>query len=349
MNSVAYPSGEKTLTARALLGLNTFLELRGVDSEEAASRFGFDWDSANSNHSKIKFRSFQNVLEFGAVQSGDDAFGLNFSQAENQNCTDVYHYILSNAATVREFLNARARNIGLVTNAYRTSLAERNTGATYTWIYPEETECSEQASGYLAGLLIAKIRQLFDCPDWQPHEVSFRHQRPRRTRTFEELFGSNVRFGANVCNVAFDLESLSRRAPNADANLFNALTTIVQTRTDKDAAPRADFRNLLRLHIARKMREGTISEAAIAKELGISIRSMQRRLAGLETTFRSQLNRTRKEQAMVLLSESDMAITDIAIALGFSELSAFSRAIKNWFGQTPSELRKAARDRAGEQ
>ncbi|WP_345334349.1 helix-turn-helix transcriptional regulator [Ferrimonas pelagia] len=80
-----------------------------------------------------------------------------------------------------------------------------------------------------------------------------------------------------------------------------------------------------------------VDSGRIAGQIGISVRTLNRRLAVQKTSFRRLLDEHRLERAMVALSLGQNNLTDIAYQLGFSDLSSFSRAFKRWTGYSPTE------------
>lgn len=78
----------------------------------------------------------------------------------------------------------------------------------------------------------------------------------------------------------------------------------------------------------------------VAKKLGYSRRSLQRKLQEEDTNFQKQLNHTRELLAKTYLESTDMTAEDIAFLLGYQETGSFTRAFSVWTGQTISEYRK---------
>ena len=79
----------------------------------------------------------------------------------------------------------------------------------------------------------------------------------------------------------------------------------------------------------------------------MSSRALQRELEKANTSFRDLVDETRKSMARQYLADTSLPLTEIAFMLGFSELSAFSRAARSWFGVSPSELRKVGEIKPG--
>jgi AraC-like DNA-binding protein len=81
----------------------------------------------------------------------------------------------------------------------------------------------------------------------------------------------------------------------------------------------------------------------VAPRLGMSIRTLQRRLRGWEHSFEGILDETRREIAIARLTAGDTSITETAFLLGYSDLSHFTRAFRRWTGTTPREFAAARR------
>lgn len=85
--------------------------------------------------------------------------------------------------------------------------------------------------------------------------------------------------------------------------------------------------------------------ARTARRLGMSARTLQRRLRASGTSFSDLLRRKREFCAVDMLCQGQHSIAEIADALGFSEHSAFTRAFKRWTGSSPARFRGARRGR----
>jgi AraC-like DNA-binding protein len=155
------------------------------------------------------------------------------------------------------------------------------------------------------------------------------------------VFGDKVEFDAGLTCVRFDKSSLSRRLPNADATLHRELVRIAGKMAAAPIAP-ACMADRVRRHLAAAVAQGDATEQATADALCISVRSLQRGLADSGTTFTLLLEETRRNAARQLLIGTRIPLTEIAFKLGYSELSAFSRAARSWFGEPPSQVRKKA-------
>ncbi|PTK89603.1 hypothetical protein BUZ13_11355 [Staphylococcus gallinarum] len=94
------------------------------------------------------------------------------------------------------------------------------------------------------------------------------------------------------------------------------------------------FSSIVRSQLYKKVHSGVFSIKEIAGSLGLSSRTMQRKLASENTNFKSELQKVQKEMTINYLSQSHLSIDEIAFLVGYSDASALARAFKKWTGHT---------------
>src|SRR5690606_23174045 len=92
--------------------------------------------------------------------------------------------------------------------------------------------------------------------------------------------------------------------------------------------------------LARRLSDG-VHASELAAALGITERTLRRRLLAEGTSLSAIADALRRERAMVLLRESDLSISAIAHQLGFADATAFSRAFRRYSGTSPERARRA--------
>ncbi|MEJ2177032.1 MAG: helix-turn-helix transcriptional regulator, partial [Gammaproteobacteria bacterium] len=93
--------------------------------------------------------------------------------------------------------------------------------------------------------------------------------------------------------------------------------------------------------IIKHLPDGRASDNIIADSLHMSSRTLQRKLNENGTTFKKLLTDVRKELAMKYIQNRQITLTELSLQLGFSEVSAFSRAFKQWTGNAPRYYRQS--------
>ena len=149
-------------------------------------------------------------------------------------------------------------------------------------------------------------------------------------------------FGAPVNAIILPKELLGRTNPKADARLF----AIMSQQMEETAARSADAHDpvaAVRLHVAENLTSDQLTLAHEAERLGMSPRTLQRRLTEAGTSMQAIVDECRKELAGRLLLETGFTLSSIGYKLGFSAPAAFTRSAIRWYGMTPSEFRQKHR------
>ena len=107
------------------------------------------------------------------------------------------------------------------------------------------------------------------------------------------------------------------------------------------ACPTAPLTARVEQLVARRLGEADISLPAIAGALGMSPRSLSRKLAARGTSFQQVTDRLRRDLALHYVGEAGLSVTETAFRLGYAEVSCFSRAFRRWTGQSPQAVRLA--------
>lgn len=189
----------------------------------------------------------------------------------------------------------------------------------------------------IAALIAFLRRQVEDSPP--PALVTFTFPAPAEAAAYEAFFGCPVRFDDTHTRVRFPVDYLAIRMPHSDPGLRALLDrqaqALLAALPDSDATDRALQRVMLRL-----LPEGLATLPRAAREMHLSARTLQRRLEARGLSWQSLLDRTREQLARQYLADRALSLGDIALLLGFSEQSAFTRAFRRWTGTTPARVRR---------
>ncbi|MBV2358415.1 AraC family transcriptional regulator [Thalassococcus sp. CAU 1522] len=176
-----------------------------------------------------------------------------------------------------------------------------------------------------------------------PAEVLLRHAGPAETAAHEAYFGCPVRFGAELDALRVADESLAQRNALGDRGITRFLLTHLDAELSEiEGAETLETRT--KDAIARSLSAGLPKMADIARDLGLSARSLHRRLAERGLRFQTLTEQTRRELAEGMLRDDRYSLAEIAFLTGFSEQSAFTRAFKRWVGDTPASYRRGRID-----
>lgn len=194
---------------------------------------------------------------------------------------------------------------------------------------------------YLASLMILHLRTETD-GHFAVKSISFQHT-PDDVVGFERILGCAVRPASSWNGLSVPLDAwhlpLRRRDP--------VLRQVLESHAE-DILARLPERTGLALEVQRALASRVIGGdtriGALARQLAMSGRTLQRRLAAEGVSYQQLLDDARKEAAARYLSEPTLAICEVVYMVGYSEPAPFHRAFKRWYGMTPSEFRQRQRE-----
>jgi AraC-like DNA-binding protein len=179
---------------------------------------------------------------------------------------------------------------------------------------------------------------------WAPLEVHFEHGGADRDLTLRNFFRARIRFGQSLTQILIASVDLDRPLRTEDAEVTPALERhardLLAQRMNSEEHSSATLIDQARRVIGARLSLEQISVASIARDLGLSARSLQRGLAAEGTTMRNLLRDLRRELAEQRLGAGMSSHASIAQAIGYSDATVFWRAFKRWSGKTPSTFRE---------
>lgn len=281
------------------------------------------------------------MYEHAARLTGNPAFGLHVGERTSARMYGVVGYVAANSANFGASLEHLLAYQRLWTDAVGLDvLRDRTTFHLRYWQkddFPpqERRQESEQMLSTLVGFARSALSS-----DVQPEEVRFEHPAPPACAEHKRIFGCPVIFGAKSTEIIFSAGLLGASIVQADAGLQKLVKE--QAETALAQLQRKPFAR----HIEGLARDsisgpGGTSVEALAAQLGIGPRTLQRRLREHGLTARVVIDEARIKLAKRFLENPRMAVGQIAHRLGYSQPSAFHRAFKRQTGTTPQAFRKS--------
>jgi AraC-like DNA-binding protein len=311
----------------------------GIKLEPLLSRVGLTIDQIGDPEHRISVQSQIAFLETAADTLNDDFLGLNL--AEEFDCRDLglLYYVMASSDTLGDALK-RASRYSRITNEavvldYREA-REPTLRLTYSGI-PRHADRQQIEFCIVAMVRISSVmsgRQLF------PKHVSMIHLRSKGSWKFVRSLGKEIEFGSNADEIRFPAGSAEWTLVNADPRLNKILLKTCEESLNARNSNRGSFRVTVENTIAPLLPHGQAHADVVAKKLGMSNRTLARRLAEENWSFIEVLQQLKESLAIRYLEDGGMPISRIAWLLGFEEVSSFSHACRRWTGKSPRELRR---------
>ena len=169
--------------------------------------------------------------------------------------------------------------------------------------------------------------------------VDFVNPRPANVRPYQDFFGGPVRFGQPSTRLLLSAQDLALPLRGADAALLALLDAQAEALL-REVAAVSEPVGVWRQALVGLIRSGRTQLPDLAQSLQMSPRSLQRRLAEQDHSFQALLCQTRQQLAEAYLRDANVELAEVALLLGYSEQSAFTRAFRQWTGQPPRQWRR---------
>jgi AraC-like DNA-binding protein len=166
------------------------------------------------------------------------------------------------------------------------------------------------------------------------------HPRNKKAAELSSFFGCDISFGAGADEVAFAGNARDLPVVSGDPYLNELLIKYCEDALSSRRASRDTLRFDLENEIVQQLPHGKTQMGEISRRLGMSQRTLARRLSSEGLTFAGVLADLRVDLAKRHLADEDLAISQIAWLLGYQEVSAFTHAFKRRTGETPRQVRK---------
>ena len=196
------------------------------------------------------------------------------------------------------------------------------------------------AADFRLAALLAMCREITAAPI-TPLSVQLPYRRPPDVRAYERFYGAPLEFGALATAFLLRNDDLARPIVSSD----DILTGYLDHLAEQQLAALGDEDTLgdqVRQVLWSELSAGVPSLEGVGQTLGMSPRTLQRRLRQEGTTFSAVLTQLRRDLARPLLSDGRLAVAEVAFLLGYEDPSAFQRAFRRWSGHAPGAFRRAA-------
>lgn len=320
--------------AAAASGLPDFIVKQGADPDRVLGVAGVDPEMLSRPTLSVALPNYCQALEEAARQSHCDNFGLLYGQQFKPQALGLLGYIGLCSSTLRE---------ALVNFSIAFPLHQRNSlirlvdmGDCYRFDYQVRHGAvliRRQDAELTLGMTLNLIRHVLG-NHWAPRAVHFEHPRPGEWQEHWRAFNAPVYFDEPLNSMLIPKRDLDCAMPQQDPLLLAVMQdSLRRISAAEQHAP--DIVLDTRSHIQQHLTSGACSQDRIAEQMGLGQWTLQRRLKDRGVTFSELVDAVRREMAAHYLNQRHLAISDLAPLLGYSELSAFTRAFRRWYGVSP--------------
>jgi AraC-like DNA-binding protein len=287
---------------------------------------------------RLKVRSQIKFLELSAAASQDDFLGFHLARDFDLREIGLLYYVLASSTIVADALHKAERYSGIVNEGISLRFSERHeTAISLSYVGVERRSDRHQIEFWLT-TLVRVCRQLTN-RRLVPSHIRVVHSRAKTSAELRSFLGCEIEFGSNVDEVVFPETVKLMPIGSADPHLNELLMTYCDEALAHRKQNGTNLRSSVENAVALLLPHGKARASEIARGLGMSHRTLARRL-GLEgLTFSGILDELKVDLAKGYLKDGSLPISQIAWLLGYREVSAFTHAFKRWTGSTPRTFR----------
>ncbi len=246
-------------------------------------------------------------------------------------------YLAASSADVAAALESLAAWFRTVASGLSLEIARTEAGAEVRVLCaadgPPPGRPREVTDEFTVAVIVGRFRSRPISPPFRAARVRLTRAAPRRPTRHAALLGAPVEFGCATAALSIPAECLAATLPSADPMLQATLRALAERLELGPAAD--DLERAVRARLRSLLPDGRADAATVARSLGMSTRTLHRRLRATGQAFGEVVDAFRESEAERLLRGAT-ALADVAARLGFSDQSAFTRAFRRWKGAPPT-------------
>jgi len=279
-------------------------------------------------------------LDEAAIALKDDCLGFTLARDHDPREIGLLYYVIASSRTLGEALKRLARYSKVTNEALVFEYREGNRltiRLSYSGV-PRHSD-KHQIEFCMFGLL--RICRMLTGQNLVPQYFCISHHRSSVTSEMARFVGTKVEFGADSDEFALNLDARELPLIHSDPYLNDLLLKYCEAALANKRGDRSHLRTRVENAISTMLPHGRVLAEDVARSLGMSNRTLARKLSDEGLNFTEILQQLRHDLAVRHLNDRKLHVSKIAWLLGFHEVSAFTHAFKRWTGKTPRQMRTA--------
>jgi AraC-like DNA-binding protein len=337
MNFSSIPSATGQIARLALARLRE----AGKDIGAVLSGAGLTAEQVDDPTVRLPVRAQIKVLELAARELQDDFLGFHLAKSFDLREVGLLYYVMASSDHLAEAFRNAERYSGIVNEGVHLHFRSDGPMVIALDYQNVDRRSDRQQMEFLLTAIVRLCRQLTDSRI-APLKLMIRHLRDSTPAEFKSFFASDVEFGADADAIVFSQQVGSLPLVGADTHL----NELLRHYADEARAHRPKERCSVRADVERAilplLPHGKAEFSEVARQLGVSRRTLSRSLFAEDLTFTEILEELRADLARRYLGDRELPVSQIAWLLGYREISSFTKAFRRWTGTNPRDFRSSA-------
>jgi len=331
-----------TVPAQAVASIALFAVARGVSMAEVTAATGLTGEDFVDPEARVPSTSIPALWTLLGERCPGQAITLHMVAAAPPSALGVLAHAAQFAPDLRAALNLLVRYRCVWSPRLDMEVREAPVATKLILTHPVD----KLGVGYAGemGLALA-ARFFFDVLDSRETliRVEFAHTPYAPLEQYVDYFRAPVVFGAPNNALILKTSSLATPVPRSNAHLLKFIQGHLDLVRERLEATTNQELARIRAAIGKNAERGEFGGQALAKQLGVGLRTLQRQARDLGTSVRELIDEVRLAQARELLADSKISLTEVGFLLGYATESSFRRAFKRWTGNSPADARRRHR------
>ena len=316
------------------------LESAGVPVAPLLKRVGLTPEVIADPEERLSVRSQITLLDEAAIALQDDCLGFTLARDFDPRELGLLYYVMASSQTLGDALKRVARYSQTTNEALVFGYREGNrliVDLSYSGV-PRHSDRHQIEFCMFAALRICRV---LTGQNLVPQHFSIAHYRSEGIAEMGRFVGTKVEFGAGTDEFALNIDARALPLIHSDPHLNDLLLKYCEAALADRRGDMSQLRTRVENAIASLLPHGRVLVEDVARSLGMSERTLARKLSDEGLNFTEILQQLRRDLAVRYLDDRKLHVSKIAWLLGFREVSAFTHACKRWTGKTPSQMRAA--------
>jgi len=314
------------------------MKTAGLDPAPLLRKAGLSVEQIESRSTRLRVQSQIRFIEFVAEALNDDFLGFHLARDFDLRQIGLLHYVFGSSDMLGDALQRAVRYARIVNESLALKYRENNEVAVdFSYVgVPRSQDCHQ--SEFLMATILRACREATG-RRLQPLHVKFAHHRNGDCSQLNAFLGVDAEFAAGADEITFPVSISEIPVMGADPFLNDLLVDYCEEALSRHRTGERTFRLEVENALVPLLPHGKARLGEIARRLGMSDRTLARRLSQEGVTFNTVLEELKFDLAKRYLGDPDLSISEIAWLLGYQEVSAFTHAFKRWSGKTPRQTR----------
>ena len=311
----------------------------GKDPGAILAQAGATAEQAYDDSIRLEVPKQIRILDLAAEELGDELLGFHLGRNFDLREIGLVYYVIASSERLADALRNAERYSEIMNDGVRLHFRQddRRAAIALDYVHVDRRSDRHQIEFWLVTVMRI-CRQITD-NRLAPLHLRVRHRRAASPTEFKTFFGTDVEFGAGADEVVFPPPVASLPVVRRDNYLNNLLRRYADEALARRPRQHGHIRSTVEDTVPQLLPNGKPRVSEVARQLGMSTRTLSRKLSAEGVAFTDILDQLRSALAQDYLSERELPISEIAWLLGYCEVSSFTHAFKRWTGKTPRQFR----------